>query len=660
MTKTYLKYRTRVMIISSLVIMSWAGLAIRLFQVQIMSGERYHARGIQQGQFREPVMAVRGNIFDRNNTSLTRNIIHYSIGAHPSGIRDKEAIAVKVSEVTGRDSEYYMKKLKSGKSFVYLERNLRKDVYNTLDLKKTDGIIVERNSRRNYPHDNVGAQIIGLVDVDDHGVTGLEKDYDKTLLGTPGWIVKQRNGKGQLNPKTGFPSKHPVDGANIQTTLDLEYQSILQDELANAVKSFDATSATGVIIDPQTGNILAISSVPDFDPNNSSQYPTENQKIRAITDQFEPGSTYKIVAATAALDLNTVTADQEFNCEYGGYTLKDVRINDHEEYGLLTVVQIIQHSSNVGIIKIAETIGKNSFYRYCRDFGFGSNTNINLTGEVNGTLRKVDDWSDISLAELSMGHEIGVTALQLAVAYSAIANGGYLLRPRLVHQIVDQNGQIVYRETPEVIRKIASPQVMESVKSMLVKVVESGTGGNAQIMGWSVAGKTGTAQKFIDGKYSNSKFVSNFVGFFPAENPQVLGVIIIDEPRYGKHWGGEGAAPVFRRVMQRIINMDDNLETPKTQPSKSEPVLAQTKMVMAMNPISSISTALLQTTEFYSEKEKLGKVPEVRGMSLKKALSTLRKAHLKVKVNGSGKVIWQSPAPGTRVKSGNTCEIGLQ
>ncbi|NIA18809.1 MAG: PASTA domain-containing protein [Simkaniaceae bacterium] len=648
------------MIVSFLVIISWAGIATRLFQVQIMSGERYRLRGIQQGQSREPVLAVRGNIFDRNNTSLTRNIIHYSIGVQPAEIPDKKELAKKISTVTGRDTNYYLKKLNSGKAFVYLERNLRKDVFSAMDLAGTRGILIERNARRHYPQDNIAAQIIGLTDIDDHGISGLEKEYDNILIGSPGWIVKQRNGKGQLNPKTGYPSKPPVDGANIQTTLDLGYQSILQDELAHAVESFEATSATGIIMDPQTGNILAIASVPDFNPNNPSQYPVENRKIRAITDQFEPGSTFKVVATAGALDLKTISLYQEFNCEYGSYTTNNVRINDHEAYGLLTVGQIIQHSSNVGIIKIAETIGKNSLYRYCRDFGFGSLTNINLTGEVTGTLRKVEDWSNLSLPEVSMGHEVGVTAIQLAAAYSAVANGGYLLRPRLINQIVDQKGRIIYRESPEVIRKIATPQVMETLKSMLVKVVESGTGVNAQIRGWSVAGKTGTAQKFTDGKYSNIKFTSDFIGFFPADNPQILGVIIIDEPRYGKHWGSEGAAPVYRRVMQRIINMDDNLKAPKTQRQKSTFIVAEARETTTTTPLSSISTALLQTTEYYSEKEELVRTPEVRGMSLKKALSMLRQAHFKVKVNGSGKVIWQSPAPGKRVKRGNTCEIGLQ
>lgn len=658
MTKTYLKYRSRVIVISSLVIMSWVGLAVRLFDVQIISGQQYRERGFAQSQYREPIPAIRGNIFDRNQKTFTRNIIHYSIAANPALIENPEQLAEKLSRTTGRSREHYLKKLSYNTSFVYLERNLRKEVFSAGKFDEIQNLIIERHARRFYPQQNIAAQIVGATDVDDRGISGLEGWYDDILQGEPGWILKQKNGHGRLNPKSNFPTKPPTDGLNILTTLDLNYQSILQDELDYALKDLQATSATGIILNPQTGDILAIASVPDFNPNHLSDFPTENQKIRAITDQFEPGSTYKIVATTAALDQHCVSPQQEFNCEYGSYQLKDVRINDHEEYGLLTVSQIIQHSSNVGIIKIAELVGKKQLYRYSRDYGFGSLTNISLYGEEPGTLRRVNQWSDLSLPEMSMGHEVAVTGIQLAMAYAAIANGGYLLRPRIVDRIVDQSGRVVETVQPEVVRKISSLEIMGQVKDMLVKVVEGGTGNNAQIRGWNVAGKTGTAQKFIDGKYSNSKFISNFVGFLPADNPQLLCAIIIDEPRYGKHWGSEGAAPVFNRVMCRIINLDDSLLPPE-HPLEKDPgmIAGNTEAEPTIKPAG---MPLLQTGDFFSAQTKFTHVPEVRGMSLRKAILQLKQAHLTVRVNGSGKVVWQSPAPGVRVPTGSKCEIGLQ
>ena len=236
--------------------------------------------------------------------------------------------------------------------------------------------------------------------------------------------------------------------------------------------------------------------------------------------------------ATSAVSLY-----DEFYCEDGQFTVAGKIISDHEKFGLLTFSQIIAHSSNVGTIKIAQKIGQNPLYRFSRDYGFGTTTGIRFPGEMQGTLRKIKDWSEISLAEVAIGYEVGVTTLQLASAYSSIANGGFLLKPRLVKQILSPEGKIVYAEKPEVIRKVADPEIMSTIKDMLVQVVESGTGTNAHIEGWSVAGKTGTAHKFVDGAYSESQYISNFAGFFPAEDPQVVGVIILDEPHYGYHLG---------------------------------------------------------------------------------------------------------------------------
>ena len=446
--------------------------------------------------------------------------------------------------------------------------------------------------------------------------------------------------------------KPPVDGSNIQLTIDLEYQSILQEELARRMDEAKAKGAMGILMDPQTGAVLAMASLPDYDPNNPSSSPLENQKNKVITDQFEPGSTYKVVAATAAVATKTVSLFDEFYCEDGQLTVAGKTISDHEKFGLLTFSQIIAHSSNVGTIKIAQKLGQNLLYQYSRDFGFGTPTGIRFPGETQGILRKTKNWSEISLAEVSIGYEVAVTALQMVSAYAAIANGGFLLKPRLVKQILSQNGKMVYTEKPEVIRKVAEPEIMDIVKDMLVQVVDSGTGIKANIKGWSVAGKTGTAHKFIDGAYSN-KYISNFAGFFPAENPQVVGVIILDEPRYGLHWGGYGAAPAFRRVAQRIINMDDSI-----QHSKSK----NNKLMIAHQPFkkSNVEMAALNTVRAYSPyQDGYTIVPDVRGMSIRKAKQILMSANMLSNFTGSGHVVWQSPKPGTKKLPGSLCTMGL-
>lgn len=620
----------------------------------VIDSAAYREQGFRQSQKNETLLAVRGNIYDRHNRPLTRNIIHYSLGAHPSKIKNKQSFSELIAEATGKKAENYIGKLESKSDFVYLDRNLRREKVESILGKRIAGLVIERKSRRSYPHSNVAAQLVGFTDVDDEGLVGIEKEFNTLLSGTPGWVVKQVNGEGRSQIKTNFPMMSPVDGANIQLTIDLEYQSILQEELARRVNESNARGAMGVLMNPQTGAILAMASLPDYDPNHPGASPTENQKNKAITDQFEPGSTYKIVAATAAVATQTVSLFDEFYCEDGQFTVAGKTITDHEKFGLLTFPQIIAHSSNVGTIKIAQELGRNTLYQYSRDFGFGTLTGIRFPGETQGTLRQTKDWSEISLAEVSIGYEVGVTALQMVSAYAAIANGGFLLKPRLVEQILGQNGNVVYAEKPEVIRKVAEPEIMATVKDMLVEVVKTGTGSKARIQGWSVAGKTGTAHKFMDGSYSD-KYISNFAGFFPAENPQVVGIIILDEPKYGLHWGGYGAAPVFRRVAQRIINMDDSIQYHKPKTKRFNTMIADNQNVAVPTSIPILNTV----SPYPAYQDGYTIVPDVRGMSIRKAKQILIAANLRADFTGSGHVVWQSPKPGTKKLPGSLCTMGL-
>ena len=654
MTKTYLKFRSRVTVLSCLLIFAWAGLTARLFQIMIIDSDEYRKKGFSQSQKNEKLMAIRGNIYDRHNKLLTNNIIHYSIGAHPSKVKDKIKFAQTIANATQRDPDYYIDKLNNKSDFVYLDRNLRLSKVENILNKKIPGLVIERKSRRSYPHSNLAAQIIGFTDVDDKGLIGIEKEYEKQLSGEPGWVVKQVNGKGRSQYKTSFPMKAPIDGANIQLTIDLEYQSILQEELERRMKESNAKGAMGILMNPQTGAVLAMASLPNYDPNNPMSSPIENQKNRIVTDQFEPGSTYKVVAATAAVATNTVSLYDEFFCEDGQFTVAGKTISDHEKFGLLTFPQIIANSSNVGTIKIAQKLGQNPLYKFSRDFGFGTITGIRFPGETQGILRKTDGWSEISLAEISIGYEVAVTALQMASAYSAIANGGFLLKPRLVNQIISQKGKVIFKEKPEVIRKVAEPTTMNTVKEMLVQVVRKGTGSKAKINGWSVAGKTGTAHKVIDGAYVD-KYISSFAGFFPANNPQIVGIVILDEPKYGLHWGGYGAAPIFRRIMQRIINMDDSIQYYKPAIEKNEPIIVDhpnEKINELMVPLSTVSN-------YPAYQDGYTIVPDVRGMSIRKAKQILIAANMRANFTGSGHVLWQSPKPGTKMLPGSLCVMEL-
>ena len=327
---------------------------------------------------------------------------------------------------------------------------------------------------------------------------------------------------------------------------------------------------------------------------------------------------------------------------------------------MLSASQIIQHSSNIGIIKIIEKAGPKALYSISRDFGFGSRTGIKLDGEIKGTLNPFINWSAVSLGQIAMGHEVGVTAIQLAMAYCAIANGGYLLKPKLIRQVINDENLPVFIEKPIIVRKIADEKTMREIKNMLRNVILDGTGVNAGISGWKVAGKTGTAQKWLNGKYSDDKFISNFVGFFPEKDPQLLSLIILDEPKQPYHWGGQGAAVAFKRVMSRIINMDDSIFPPLMQKITQILILLnKTSKKINAKPVRDDKKNNLVALSTKTKISNKVKVPELRGLSMRKAMSTLRDQGIESHMNGSGKVVWQSPKPGTYVEIGTICKVGL-
>jgi len=630
-------------------------LCAKLFSVQVFQGKKHQKTLIAQSQRQEKLSAERGNIFDRNGNALTRNIAHYTISVNPQKVSDKNASASLMSSLTKKTKEFYLKKLNSNKKFEFLERNIRFNQSEVESIKKLKGLNIKKAYRRSYPHGSVVSQILGYNDTDGHGISGLEKDYNSELSGKSGIAIKSKGWKGKFQSRSGLPFTAPIDGSDITLTLDLNYQSILQEELLKRMKETESKSAMGLIMNPQSGAILAMSSVPSFDNNNFSQFPISQHHSKVLTDQFEPGSTFKIVAATASLAEGKVSLEQEFSCENGKFDYFGSIIKDHEPYEQLTISQIIKHSSNIGIIKIAEEVGSNSIYKFAKLFGFGTPTNFDMAGETAGKLKPEKEWSRISIGQISMGHEVAVNTLQLAVAFSAIANNGFLIKPYIIDKIYNKDKNLEQKTISLVKRKISSEKKINKIKDMLRQVVLDGTGTEADIQGWEVAGKTGTAQKYINGKYSNDHFISNFVGFFPASKPEILSVIVLDEPKSPMHWGGKGAAVAFKRVMKRIINMDDRISPPakeKKQKNLNHFVYSELDKMIVPNQIpSALSTKNIQ---------KGIEVPNVLGKSLKKAMAILSNAGLKVKVNGSGKVIEQFPKPGSLSKNSKQCILTLK
>ena len=630
-------------------------LCAKLFSVQVFQGKKHQKTLIAQSQRQEKLSAERGNIFDRNGNALTRNIAHYTISVNPQKVSDKNALASLMSSLTKKTKEFYLKKLNSNKKFEFLERNIRFNQSEVESIKKLKGLNIKKTYRRSYPHGPVVSQILGYNDTDGYGISGLEKDYNSELSGKSGVAIKSKGWKGKFQSRSGLPFTAPINGSDISLTLDLNYQSILQEELLKRMKETESKSAMGLIMNPQSGAILAMSSVPSFDNNNFSQFSISHHHSKVLTDQFEPGSTFKIVAATASLAEDKVSLEQEFSCENGKFDYFGSIIKDHEPYEQLTISQIIKHSSNIGIIKIAEEVGSNSIYKFAKLFGFGTPTNFDMAGETAGKLKPEKEWSRISIGQISMGHEVAVNTLQLAVAFSAIANNGFIVKPYIIDRIYNKDKNFEQKTVSLVKRKISSEKKINKIKDMLRQVVLDGTGTEADIQGWEVAGKTGTAQKYINGKYSNDHFISNFVGFFPASKPEILSVIVLDEPKSPMHWGGKGAAVAFKRAMKRIINMDDSI-SPPVKENKQEKLNHFVYSELEKMAISDQIPSTLSTKNI----QKRIDVPNVLGKSLKKAIVILTNAGLKVKVNGSGKVIEQFPKPGSLSKNSKQCILTLK
>lgn len=659
MTKTYKKFRSRIGILVIGVLFGYSILVFRLFQIQVIKSAQLKEVIVEQAQRKQVLQADRGNIFDRKNRPLTRNVIHYSLSAKPSSVEKKDQLAIAISNRTGIDKDKYLKKLNSKKEFVFLERNLQRQTLGELETEIYEGFNIERNYRRYYPHEHIASQLIGYTNVDNEGISGLEKDFNKYLTGESGWVIKTRGWKGTYQKKGGSPYQDPINGNNIKLTIDVDYQSIIQEELEKRQLETSAKAAIGVIMNPQTGEILALASTPSFNNNRYYNSSINYHRIRAITDQFEPGSTFKIVAAVAALMDEKVKISDEFDCENGVYPYYDIVVKDHEKYQHLNFSQIIKHSSNIGVIKAMELVGSNSLFKTARDLGFGTPTNISLSGELSGKLHPIKKWSRVSLGQISMGYEVGVTAIQLATAYCAIANGGYVVTPKIIDQIVNDKNEIIYRESPEIVRKIGNRNISDQIINMLRSVVseEGGTGNKADIQGWDVAGKTGTAKKVTNGKYSNDKYISNFVGFLPASKPQLLGLVILDEPKKPFHWGSEGAAVAFNRIMKRILNLDDTIVPPKIKPKENKSIINGLDIANNVSNRKRDSVPQLSTKRNYFKKVIM---PDVRGFSMRKAMISLLDNGLKYKINGSGKVSWQTPEPGKLIAAGTTCIVHLK
>ena len=531
--------------------------ALRLVQVQVLQHSHYAGIVTKKYFHKFKVQARRGSILDRHNNPIAVDLLYYSLGVNPDSIRNKKQLAQKLSGILGVRSQEILAKLRSGKSFVYLAHRLSPEVASRIKALHNRYLALEKRFNRYYPYQEAAAQLIGFCDFDNHARAGLEKYYDEYLHGKSGWRIYLRDNKGHLIPALDYPSLQPVDGFSLRTTLDMQYQTIVEEELEKGAKRWGAEWGCAILMQPTTGAILAMANYPTFNPNTYNKYPVTYFRNNAISYLVDPGSTFKIVAMAYALEQLNMNMDKEIvNCEHGSYRFRKVIFRDHKPFGWLTYRQVFEQSSNIGVVKLMQRARADIFYRYARDFGFGVKTGIDLPAEASGLLKKPQEFTPTSLYFMGIGYEVSVTALQVITAYTAVANGGKLLKPFVVKQILDPGGQVIKEFRPEVIRQVISPQTARYMTRILEGVVKQGTGRYAQIKGVRIAGKTGTAQLFDREKksYVNNRHMAAFVGFFPVENPRFVLLVMYYNPRRGEY-GGQVAAPVFRAIAIRLLGL---------------------------------------------------------------------------------------------------------
>ncbi len=666
--------------------MMCAVIIARLVQVQIVDHDKYN-RIAEEQYLREYVQkAQRGRIYDRNFVTLALNKPSFDLGIDTRFVTDADVTAKKISTILKMSYTEIYNKIKSRKGFVYLKRKISEEQATIFQSNSIPGVKVIKMSERSYPLKEKVAQVIGFVNVDGNGLSGLELKMNDALKGQNGWSIQQKDAKGKTVVPVQAATKVSEDGEDIVLTIDNVIQTIAEEELQKTVRRFHAKSASVVITNPMTGEILALASVPVFDPNSISRSDSAAWRLRPITDIFEPGSTFKLVTLLAALQDSIKAVDDIIFCENGHFNLFGERINDSEEHGWLSVRNIMKYSSNIGMAKIALDVGKKKLFKTSRSLGFGLRTGINLPGEVSGILKKPTDWSAFSVAAIAYGHEVAATSLQMAMAYGAAANGGKLMKPAIIKEIIAPNHQILFRFQPKTIRQVMKPQLAHTITDILEEVVEDGTGVKANIKGLRIAGKTGTAQKPLKNGtgYSNSRYMASFAGFYPADHPKYMIFINVDEP-HPTHSGGSVAGPAFKKILQRILKVyndtrpeaenfltqTEKISRPKTVPNlHGRNVETAIKLLNEMDKQFKIighglvvesqktehqkngTDLLVLKTRDRQESKAIQVMPNLIGLSLRNAVSECSLRGLKVRVFGTGDVISQKPKAGSKIKTG--------
>lgn len=651
-SQKWLKFRIATLLAFFLVL--FVALASRAFQLQILSGKALKALADDQHTKTLQLQPDRGIVFDRNGEKLAATIMADSVCADPSKMTNLHETAATLASILQVDKTTIYKKLSGVKNFCWIARRIAPEQASRVKELAIEGVFLVKEPKRFYPSGELAGHLIGFVGADATGLEGLELKYDKQLRGVPEKLHWTRDAKGKiLYPRVKKHESAPGENYNLILTIDSRIQHLVESHLKAAVKAKGAKGGFAIVMEPRTGEILAMANEVGFDPNTFSTVTPGTGKNKAITDCFDPGSTFKPFLAAAALEEGIVKETDSFYCENGRYVIADRVIHEanRKRHSMLSFREILKYSSNIGSVKVAEKLGKDTFYQYIRKFGFGAKTGIDLPGEVSGLLRPVEKWTRVDASTIAFGQGISVTAIQLITAFSAIANEGVLMKPFVVRGLMDRQGKIIQTYHPTEVRRVVSAETAKKLAAILTDVVSAkdGTGKNARIVNIAVAGKTGTSQKFDFSRhvYSSEKVKTSFMGFFPAEDPQLTILVILDEPQRDK-WGGVAAAPVFRDIGEQLLTRyrtgirDNSIPEEGTPGVKMKVNLASTTAPLAVQQTMEADDTL---------------VPDFRGLTIREVLKKSKEWGLEVQIQGSGWATAQKPAVGLPIPKNRVCTV---
>jgi len=545
--------RTRLFVIFFFFLAVLFCLFIRLGFIQIFKASSYFSMAQNQSRAVIEMQPARGRIFDSRGREMALDVRLDSLYAVSKEVKNKAQVADRLALILGMDRAVIFERLSRDKLFVWIARKISPSKADAVRKLKVEGLSFVKESQRVYPKGETACHLLGFTDIDNNGLEGVELFYNSFLKGVPGWRLAQKDAKQRELISKQLEMVPPADGYNIHLTIDEVIQSIAERTLAETCKKRNALGGSIVVMDPKSGDILAMAMVPLYDLNNAKRSNIEHRRNRAITDLFEPGSVFKVFALAGILQEKIFGLEEKFDCERGNWAVAGKVLHDHHGYGILSFREVIEKSSNIGTVKGAMRLGADRLYKVIKDFGFGAKSGIGLAGEINGLVPHPKNWSRSSIINIPIGHGVAVTPIQLVSAFGAIANNGLLMKPRILTHIDDAQGKIVQSYDPEPVRQAISKEAAIQVRTVLEGVVSRGTGKKAAVPGFRAAGKTGTAQKILpDGTYSHDHFWASFVGFVPYDEPKLVIAVSIDEPR-PVYYGGEVAAPAFSKVASEIL-----------------------------------------------------------------------------------------------------------